>query len=139
MLDTEAFMRVHVRAALAAAILPVTAAIAQTPPLITTGGLPIGLEHVVTGLTGQPVAIDHAPDGLDRLFIGTRTNGTVRLYENGALVATPFLSLATAGVTLSSGGEKGLLGMAFHPNFNASVGTPGRGKFYTYTSEAKAA
>ena len=128
--------RHHVKAALTLAFLPVTSALAQTPPLITTGGLPIGLDNIVTGLTGQPVAIDHAPDGTNRLFIATRTTGTVRLYD-GSLQATPFLNLTTGGVTLSGGGEKGLLGMAFHPNFNASVGTPGRGKFYTYTSEAK--
>src|SRR5205823_803508 len=40
-----------------------------------------------------------------------------------------------AGITLATGGERGLLGTAFHPSFAAAVGTPGRGKFYTYTSE----
>src|SRR5688572_5741441 len=94
----------HVISALALAIAPITAARAQTPPLITTGGTPIGLEHVVTGLSGQPVALDHAPDGTDRMYIATRTNGQVRLWNGTALEATPFLSLATAGVTLSGGG-----------------------------------
>ncbi|MEO6436527.1 MAG: PQQ-dependent sugar dehydrogenase [Tepidisphaeraceae bacterium] len=119
------------------ALLPAAGkTLGQTPPLITTGGSLIGLETIANS-TGQPIAVDYAPDGTDRLFIAARTTGQVRLFKNNALAATSFLNLATGGVTLSSGGEKGLLGMAFHPNFSATVGTPGRGKFYTYTSEAK--
>lgn len=85
-------------------------------------------------------AIDLTNVGDDRLFIagqGSGTNAQVRLFKNNTLVSTPFLDLNLGGVTPAATGEKGLLGIAFHPDFNAPVGTPGRGKFYTYTSEAK--
>ena len=126
--------------ALAVAVVPVTSAVAQTPPLITTGGLPIGLESIFTGMSGPPIAFDIAPaDASGRLFIAGQTTGRVELFKNGGLQGTPFLNVTTAGVALNAGGEKGLLGIAFHPNFAAPAGTPGSGKFYTFTSENKAA
>src|SRR5439155_23362481 len=35
--------------------------------------------------------------------------------------------------------ERGLLGLAFHPNFDGARSGPGRGLFYTYTSESETA
>ena len=64
--------------------------------------------NVVGGLTG-PTAMQFAPDG--RLFVAQQ-NGQLRVIKNGVLLATPFISL-----TVSSSGERGLLGVAFDPNF----------------------
>ena len=50
-----------------------------------------------------------APDG--RLFVCQQT-GQLRVIENGALLATPFVTL-----TVNSSGERGLLGVAFDPDF----------------------
>jgi glucose/arabinose dehydrogenase len=50
-----------------------------------------------------------APDG--RLFVCLQT-GQLRLIKNGALLPTPFVSLS-----VDSSGERGLLGVAFDPNF----------------------
>ncbi len=50
-----------------------------------------------------------APDG--RLFV-CQQGGQLRVVKNGALLATPFVSL-----TVDSNGERGLLGVAFDPNF----------------------
>jgi len=50
-----------------------------------------------------------APDG--RIFV-CEQGGTLRIIKNGVLLATPFLT-----VTVNSSGERGLLGVAFHPNF----------------------
>lgn len=50
-----------------------------------------------------------APDG--RLFV-CQQNGTLRVIKNGALLATPFLTLS-----VDSAGERGLLGIAFDPDF----------------------
>jgi glucose/arabinose dehydrogenase len=50
-----------------------------------------------------------APDG--RLFVAEQ-GGRLRVIRNGVLLPTPFLT-----VTVSSVGERGLLGMAFDPNF----------------------
>jgi len=73
-------------------------------------GLPPGLSDflVVSGLS-SPTAMQFAPDG--RLFVAQQ-GGQLRVIKNGALLATPFLT-----VTVSSSGERGLLGVAFDPDF----------------------
>jgi len=53
--------------------------------------------------------MEFAPDG--RLFVCLQT-GQVRVIKNGSLLATPFLSLS-----VDSSGERGLIGIAFDPNF----------------------
>ena len=53
--------------------------------------------------------MDLAPDG--RIFVCLQA-GQLRVIKNGALLATPFLTL-----TVDSSGERGLLGIAFDPNF----------------------
>ena len=63
---------------------------------------------VATGLT-NPTAMAFAPDG--RLFV-CEQGGTLRVINNGVLLAAPFLT-----VTVDSSGERGLLGIAFDPNF----------------------
>ncbi len=72
--------------------------------------LPSGFAEtqVATGLAA-PTAMAFAPDG--RLFV-TEQGGRLRVIKNGALLATPFL---TVGV--NSSGERGLLGVTFDPNF----------------------
>ena len=67
----------------------------------------------------SPVDLAAPADGTDRLFVVER-GGTVKIIDqlsdatNRAVLGTPFLSL---GGSLSSGGERGLLGLAFHPNY----------------------
>ena len=63
---------------------------------------------VASGLA-SPTAMAFAPDG--RLFV-CQQNGQLRVIENGALLPTPFVS-----VIVNSSGERGLLGVAFDPNF----------------------
>ena len=57
----------------------------------------------------QPTAMALAPDG--RMFV-CEQGGRLRVIKNGALLATPFLTL-----TVDSTGERGLLGVAFDPAF----------------------
>src|SRR5215470_2726619 len=64
--------------------------------------------QVATGLQ-NPTAMAFASDG--RLFVAEQ-GGTLRVIKNGALLTTPFLSVAVSSV-----GERGLLGVAFDPNF----------------------
>lgn len=66
---------------------------------------------VVTGIS-NPTAMAFAPDG--RLFVAQQT-GQLRVVKNGALLATPFLT-----VSVDSQGERGLLGVTFDPNFNSN-------------------
>src|ERR1700716_3125635 len=71
--------------------------------------LPSGfLETQINGLS-SPTAMDFAPDG--RLFVCLQ-GGNLRVIKNGVLLSTPFLTL-----TVDSSGERGLLGIAFDPNF----------------------
>ena len=66
---------------------------------------------VASGLSG-PTAMEFAPDG--RLFV-CQQSGQLRVIKNGVLLATPFLQ-----VSVDSSGERGLLGVAFDPNFAAN-------------------
>ena len=72
--------------------------------------LPTGFAEtqVATGLAA-PTAMSFSPDG--RLFV-TEQGGRLRVIKNGALLATPFLT-----VNVNAVGERGLLGVAFDPNF----------------------
>ena len=62
----------------------------------------------VAGLSNA-TAFAQAPDG--RLFVAEQ-GGTLRVVKNGALLATPF-----ATVAVDSAGERGLIGVALHPAF----------------------
>jgi glucose/arabinose dehydrogenase len=73
--------------------------------------LPAGFTETQFGsdLSGSPTAMDFSPDG--RLFVCLQ-GGQLRVIENGVLLATPFVTVPT-----SANGERGLLGIAFDPNF----------------------
>ena len=66
-------------------------------------------DSLVAGGLSNPTAMALAPDG--RIFV-CQQNGVLRVIKNGALLPTPFLT-----VTVDSSGERGLLGIAFDPNF----------------------
>jgi glucose/arabinose dehydrogenase len=71
--------------------------------------LPSGFtETIIAGIV-NPTAFALAPDG--RIFV-CEQGGSLRVIKNGALLATPFVAL-----TVNSDGERGLLGVAFDPNF----------------------
>jgi len=75
-------------------------------------GLHVTLENVATGLQ-SPLAIVNAHDGSNRLFV-VEQGGRIRIVKDGTLQPTPFLDISDR---ISSGGERGLLGLAFHPGF----------------------
>ena len=108
-------------------------------PVLTIGlelvaGSPAGAARG-TGLN-SPLRVTHAGDGSGRLFIVDQT-GQIHVVKDGVLLGTPFLDIAAKMVVLSPGfDERGLLGLAFHPNYAANgrffvrysadrVGTPG--------------
>lgn len=68
---------------------------------------------VIGGLT-LPVDIQKAGDGSGRLFIVERP-GTIRIFQNGQLLPTPFLDITDR--VFSAASEQGLLGLAFHPRY----------------------
>jgi glucose/arabinose dehydrogenase len=72
------------------------------------------LQQVAVGL-GSPVALT-APQGDARLFV-VQQHGVIRIIENGILLPTPFLDIQSR---VLAGGERGLLGLAFHPEYQAN-------------------
>lgn len=75
--------------------------------------LPAGFAESVfaTGLT-RPTQMAVAPDG--RVFVAEQA-GTLRVVQNGAVLSTPFVSLA-----VDSDGERGLVGVVLDPNFSTN-------------------
>jgi glucose/arabinose dehydrogenase len=72
----------------------------------------VGFEPVVAGLH-SPLAVANAGDGSGRFFVAEQ-GGQIRIVRDGKLVSAPFLDIADR---ITSGGERGLLGVAFHPKF----------------------
>jgi glucose/arabinose dehydrogenase len=66
-------------------------------------------DTVVASGLNTPTAMALAPDG--RIFV-CQQGGALRVIKNGVLLPTPFLT-----VTVDATGERGLLGVAFDPNF----------------------
>ncbi len=64
--------------------------------------------QIASGLS-SPTAMTFAPDG--RLFVTTQ-GGELRVIKDGQLLAQPFLA-----VSVDASGERGLLGVAFDPDF----------------------
>jgi glucose/arabinose dehydrogenase len=75
---------------------------------------------VLTGHSGI-LFVGNAGDGSGRLFF-VYQSGRVTIWQNGAELPTPFIDISS--LLGASGGEQGLLGLAFHPNFRQN------GKFY---------
>lgn len=92
----------------------------------------VATESVASGLAA-PNLVTHAGDGSGRLFIVDQS-GQIRIVDAGGnLLPTPFLDIASRMVPLGAFGpgsfdERGLLGLAFHPNFAVNQ------KFYVYYS-----
>lgn len=79
--------------------------------------------------TGINVPVDLTfPPGDDRMFVPT-LDGNVYIIKDGQVVETPFLSLGDKPVVGGNlGDERGLLGMAFHPDYASN------GLFYLHYS-----
>ena len=72
-------------------------------------------QNYITGLS-SPLLATHAGDGTQRLFILER-GGVIKVAQPGSRTATNFMTITSRIVF---GGERGLLGLAFHPNFAAN-------------------
>jgi len=71
---------------------------------------------LVTGGLSSPLYMTYAPDDPTRLFVVQR-GGQIRIVKSGLLNATPFLDITAK---LVSGSERGLLGLAFHPDYQSN-------------------
>ncbi len=83
------------------------------------------LQKIVEGLNA-PLYLTHTADGTDRLFV-LEQRGVIRIIDKeGNLLKTPFLDISEQ---VRSGGERGLLGLAFHPAYKEN------GYFYVHYSD----
>lgn len=85
-----------------------------TGPVIIPAEFALSVQEVVSGLANPVYAT--APAGDARLFVVEQA-GRIRIVKNGQLLPTPFLDIAAR---VSSGGERGLLSVAFHTSYTAN-------------------
>jgi glucose/arabinose dehydrogenase len=79
----------------------------------------------ITGGLASPLGIVSAGDS--RLFI-VQQRGTIVIWDGTRILPTPFLDIG--GLVSSSGNERGLLGLAFHPQYASN------GLFFVYYTAA---
>jgi glucose/arabinose dehydrogenase len=103
---------------------PTAAACAAGTPV--TGIPALTARLVVSGLR-SPLDLQSVPSDAERLYV-VEQGGRIRIVRNGQLQAASFLDIASR---ISSGGERGLLGLAFHPQFATN-----RRFFVNYTNSA---
>jgi glucose/arabinose dehydrogenase len=80
-------------------------AVVQAAPMIE-------LQQLAT-FDGDPIGIANAGDGSGRLFIILQ-DGRIMIYSGGGVLPDPFLDISDR---VSCCGERGLLGLAFHPDY----------------------
>ena len=91
---------------------PATVQTEAAPAALSSGQLTVAK---VTGGLSSPLGMTHAGDGSGRLFV-VEQGGRVRIVKGGKIIST-FLNISNHVI---SGGERGLLGLAFHPDFAAN-------------------
>jgi glucose/arabinose dehydrogenase len=82
------------------------------PPPPPSGTPSLRLVEVARGV-GFPLLVTAPPGDLTRIFIVDK-GGRIRIVKDGTLLAQPFLDISSR---VSGGGEQGLLGLAFHPDY----------------------
>jgi glucose/arabinose dehydrogenase len=124
-----------------AAVLAIVPAVAQAPDCTGISDVSDFDGPAVSDFVGQlttvlvasgllrPLFVTSPPGDVDRLFI-VEQDGLIKILRDGVVLETPFLDLSD--VTLSPGdippghNEEGLLGLAFHPDYDSN------GWFFVY-------
>ncbi len=100
----------------------------QSTTMLNATAVPIGLQRVAGNFT-SPLFVASPDDGSGRLFVVDQTGYVKIVYANGTVLDQPFLDVRDKMVDLLPGyDERGLLSIAFHPNFTEN------GKVYAYYS-----
>ena len=99
---------------------------ADVQPARAQQGSHVAIVQKATGLS-FPTRIASPGDGTSRLFVVER-GGRILIWNGSSVLPTPFLDITPLVI---SGGEQGLLGLAFHPSYEVN------GFFYVnYTCRA---
>jgi len=112
------------------ALLALVLGVAAFAPLSAQGrpapsGVPDTLLLAPVGAFSSPTYVTAPAGDQNRLFV-VQQGGLIRIVQNGTILATPFLD---ASGWISSGGERGLLSLAFAPDYDTS------GLFYIYYTD----
>jgi glucose/arabinose dehydrogenase/cytochrome c553 len=100
---------------------------------VPKGDIAVGLQEVASGFA-VPLVLTYAPGQNDRLYVADQI-GMIRIVEHARLLNEPFLDVRPWLMALKPAyDERGLLGLAFHPQFDHKD-QPGFRKLYTFTSE----
>lgn len=113
---------------------PTSAIAPSTTPTVEPGEtVPLDLVEVSLTLVSRdfdrPVFLTHADDRSGRLFV-VQQEGLIRVLKDGTAVNGAFLDLRDS---ISTGGERGLLGLAFAPDYAQS------GRFYVNYTDPRGA
>jgi autotransporter-associated beta strand protein len=126
-MSTSVMTATHRTAAVVVAVL--AAGLCQCDVLAQSA---LELTRVATGLT-NPLYATHAPGDPQRLFVVEKT-GAIKILNlaSGTVSATPFMTAAvtSAGIGLTTDSERGLLGLAFHPNYQSN------GRFFINSTDS---
>jgi len=118
-------MMVHCIAGLGTFFLTVMTAGCGSPPGSDPADPPaelaVRLKEVARGLDA-PLFLTSPPGDPARAFV-VEQGGRIRIIRNDVLLPTPFLDISSR---IASGGERGLLGLAFHPQYATN------GRFVVY-------
>ncbi len=76
----------------------------------------IALQPIVKHQFSKPIFLTASPDESNRLFV-VEQDGRVLIIKGISVLPEPFLNI---NEKLSTGGERGLLGLAFHPSFSSN-------------------
>jgi glucose/arabinose dehydrogenase len=101
---------------------PPTASCAAGAPV---SGIPSLTARLVASGLRNPLDLQSVSADRERLYV-VEQGGAIRVIRGGRLLAAPFLDVSSR---ISSGGERGLLGLAFHPQFATN-----RRFFVSYTN-----
>jgi glucose/arabinose dehydrogenase len=99
----------------------------STVPPLQSGPDRLRLELVTAGLV-EPIGITNAGDGSGRLHVNERGGRIMVIEADGSLRAEPFVDLSSR---VLAGAERGLLGLAFHPDFEQN------GRLFVHYSRAR--
>ena len=89
-------------------LVGITALLVALPPAVRA----TQLQPYLSGLS-NPVLLTHAGDGSGRNFI-LEQSGRIKVVQPGSTTPTVFLDISSR---ITVGGEQGLLGLAFHPQY----------------------
>jgi glucose/arabinose dehydrogenase len=98
----------------------------STIPPLQSGPDRLRLELITAGLV-EPIGITNPGDGSGRLYVNQRGGRIMVIEADGSLRSEPFVDLSRR---LVAGGERGLLGLAFHPDFELN------GRLFVHYSRA---